>query len=183
MVPAAYVVIRSVSSPPGRYILLYPLIWLIAKSSKAAEQTVLHALFLPTPFKRALAQVNAAVESTASTKPDTAPENHSFEEVIKPGALYRECAVVNVRLPPLPAPPKEQEDAKEKAKGKKGKEKEKEDFVELEDDGELGGELLGRMVWEWYESRLKEWEAKEKAALDEEKRHAEKSAKQPESSS
>ena len=32
----------------------------------------------------------------------------------------------------------------------------------IEDDGEYGGESVGRVVWEWFETHLKMWEAKEK---------------------
>jgi hypothetical protein len=51
----------------------------------------------------------------------------------------------------------------EKAKDEKGKGKGKgkeEDAVTLDDDGEIGGEALGRMVWEMYEAELKLWEKK-----------------------
>ena len=34
--------------------------------------------------------------------------------------------------------------------------------ISLEDDGEFGGEAVGRAVWEWYEARLKEWETQDK---------------------
>ena len=53
-------------------------------------------------------------------------------------------------------------------KAKKGKAKETsskpdtEHLLEIEDDGEYGGEGIGRVVWEWFENHLKIWEAKEK---------------------
>ena len=63
----------------------------------------------------------------------------------------------------------EKDGGKGKGKGakakKQGKEKEKEDddgLLDIEDDGEYGGEGVGRLVWEWYENHLKEWEAREK---------------------
>ncbi|THH32442.1 hypothetical protein EUX98_g1714 [Antrodiella citrinella] len=155
------------------YILMYPFLWIFTKPSKTAEQTVLHTLFLPTPFKRALAQVDAATDTASAFSPSKekqeSPEDFLPEEVLKPGALYRECAVVNLRVPSLPHPPEKQEDQKAKdakKKAKKGKGKEEEEIVVLEDDGELGGESLGRMVWEWYETRLKDWETNERAQLD-----------------
>lgn len=44
----------------------------------------------------------------------------------------------------------------EKAKGK-GKEPQEQEEG-LPDDGELGGEVAGRLVWENFETELKEWE-------------------------
>lgn len=94
---------------------------LLTKSTTSAVQSVLHVLFLPTPFK-----------STPRQGTD-APE-----EVLKAGALYRECAVVNLRIPsPTTA------DASE---------------LQVPDDGELGGVHLGQAVWEGFEGALKEWE-------------------------
>lgn len=148
-------------------------------------QSVLHVLFLPTPFKRALAQVSAAADpASAASQAKTKEKGDKWEdampeEVLKPGALYRECSVVTLNLPPPSPtistndPDKKPEESKGRTKGK-GKTKEKseglEPAVELEDDGEYGGEAVGRMVWEWYEIRLKEWEAKEKAKVEAEKK-------------
>ena len=165
------------------YILLFPFIWLLAKSSEMAMQSVLHALFLPTPFKRTLAQLSASAHATADLLAESANQSpdmgqvrltaDSFTEVLKPGALYRECSVVTLPLPPLPDAPVDDEpnDAPkntEKPKAKKGKAKETsskpdtEHLLEIEDDGEYGGEGIGRVVWEWFENHLKMWEAKEK---------------------
>jgi hypothetical protein len=103
------------------YILLQPFLRLLTKSTSSAMQSVLHVLFLPTPFK-----------SNARQGTD-APE-----EVLKAGALYRECAVVNLRIPsPATA---DNADA------------------EVPDDGEFGGVHLGQAVWESFEGALKEWE-------------------------
>ncbi|KAG1740821.1 uncharacterized protein EDB91DRAFT_1131628 [Suillus paluster] len=100
------------------YILLQPLLRLLTKSTASAVQSILHVLFLPTPFK-----------STARQGTDNP------EEVLKAGALYRECAVVNLRIPsPATAD------------------------AEVPDDGELGGVHLGQAVWESFEGALKEWE-------------------------
>ncbi|KAG2118207.1 uncharacterized protein F5147DRAFT_670472 [Suillus discolor] len=94
---------------------------LLTKSTTSAIQSVLHVLFLPTPFK-----------SNARQGTD-APE-----EVLKAGAVYRECAVVNLRIPsPATA------DAAD---------------AQVPDDGELGGVHLGQAVWEGLEGALKEWE-------------------------
>ncbi|KZT22434.1 hypothetical protein NEOLEDRAFT_1137867 [Neolentinus lepideus HHB14362 ss-1] len=114
------------------YMLLQPLLRLITKSPYAAMQSALHALFLPTPYKE-----------------------HSSEaqltEVLKPGALYSECAVVILRVPPLPEAEKEKLGLKVEAEaGKQG---------EVKDDGEMGGQDVGRVVWEGFEESLKRWEA------------------------
>ncbi|KAH7883405.1 hypothetical protein F5I97DRAFT_1904799 [Phlebopus sp. FC_14] len=111
------------------YVLLQPILRLVTKSQTSAVQSVLHVLFLPTPFKR-LSQPSG---STKGPLDAAAPE-----EVLKAGALYRECAVVSLRMPVL-----EGED--------------KGDVV-MADDGELGGVRLGQSVWESFEVRLKEWE-------------------------
>ncbi|KAG2046054.1 hypothetical protein BDR06DRAFT_923103 [Suillus hirtellus] len=103
------------------YMLLQPFLRLLTKSTTSAIQSVLHVLFLPTPFK-----------SNARQGTD-APE-----EVLKAGALYRECAVVNLRIQsPATA------DAAD---------------AQVPDDGELGGVYLGQAVWEGLEGALKEWE-------------------------
>ncbi|KAG1855345.1 hypothetical protein DFJ58DRAFT_659921 [Suillus subalutaceus] len=103
------------------YMLLQPFLRLLTKSTTSATQSVLHVLFLPTPFK-----------SNARQGAD-APE-----EVLKAGALYRECAVVNLRIPsPVTADTAD---------------------AQVPDDGELGGVHLGQAVWEGLESALKEWE-------------------------
>jgi hypothetical protein len=82
--------------------------------------------------------------STASQiENDTLPE-----EILKPGALYRECAIVRLHIPdPLQNLPMS-EKGKEKGNFERG----------LLDDGELGGEVAGRLVWESFEKALKEWE-------------------------
>ena len=46
--------------------------------------------------------------------------------------------------------------------------------IEIEDDEEYGGEGVGRVVWEWYETRLKAWEAE--AQTEENNTGAEKSS-------
>ncbi|KAG2369463.1 hypothetical protein BDR07DRAFT_1477080 [Suillus spraguei] len=103
------------------YILLQPFLRLLTKSTTSTIQSVLHVLFLPTPFK-----------SNAGQGTD-APE-----EVLKAGALYRECAVVNLRIPNLATG--DTTDA------------------QVPDDGEFGGVHLGQAVWEGLEGALKEWE-------------------------
>ncbi|KAI0074863.1 hypothetical protein K474DRAFT_1647473 [Panus rudis PR-1116 ss-1] len=165
------------------YMMLYPILWLLTKSPKAAIQTVLHALFLPTPFKRAQATIAASLNPSPSTEPTTTTEeqkkknvsdweeDRTPEEVLKPGALYRECSIVRINVPPLPEDFVEKREKMQKEEQEKRKKsKLAEDAVTLEDDGEFGGEVVGRTVWEWYELKLKEWEA-------EEKRHKEKERK------
>ncbi|KAI0090879.1 hypothetical protein BDY19DRAFT_992280 [Irpex rosettiformis] len=168
------------------YLLLYPLIWLYAKSPNMATQTVLHALFLPTPFKRALAHLAAATDSSSTDKTDKTESSGvtrasgGFTEVVKPGALYRECSAVILKLAPLPdtIPPRDAQDGndaqsakdnntrkgKEKATKSDGQKKTLDEVdLEIEDDGEYGGEGVGRVVWEWYETRLKAWDSETEA--------------------
>jgi hypothetical protein len=74
--------------------------------------------------------------------------------VLKPGALYAECAVVPVRVTVTPVPP-----AKDKPKGK---DKDTQGVDEMRpDDGELGGVALGMEVWDDYERQLKMWDVAE----------------------
>jgi hypothetical protein len=130
-----------------RYIFLYPLIILCIKSSRSALQTVLHALFLPTPYK-------VPLSTDASTQ--------LRDEVLKPGALYAECAVV----PPLPIPALPLVEDEKDAKDVDG---EKEDAGGMAEDGELGGVRTGTAVWEHFERALKAWEAREPPLEQEEK--------------
>ena len=97
----------------------------------ATVQSILHVLFLPTPFK-------SSPTLAVTTSTENAPE-----EVLKAGALYRECAVVQVRIPTpdgIPSGSEEQKDGP------------------MPEDGELGGVHLGQSVWESFEVALKEWE-------------------------
>ena len=134
-------------------------------------QTVLHALFLPTPFKRALLHLaNAtAAADTASLSADSKDKaavpkpsdvSNSPVEILKPGALYRECSIVTLPVPPLPPAPDSEESANKAKKEKK--QKDEDELLEIEQDSDYGGESVGRLVWEWYENHLKEWEAREK---------------------
>lgn len=122
------------------YILLQPLLRIFAKSPNSSIQTILHTLFLPTPFKSA---------------PRTGVDQDELTtEVLKPGSLYANCAVLDLKLRPVveEEPPSEKPDPKGKAKQKE------ENSDALPDDGELGGEVLGRRVWESFEQALKVWE-------------------------
>ncbi|KAH7929511.1 hypothetical protein BV22DRAFT_1043814 [Leucogyrophana mollusca] len=137
---------------PGRssfgmtlYILSQPLLRLLTKSPASAVQSVLHVLFLPTPFKSTPKRTGAN-----STTTDALPE-----EVLKAGALYRECAVVNLRVPAPGSPRQQQMNASEDSKE-----------PPLVDDGELGGVYLGQSVWESFEVALKEWEKSNLGAED-----------------
>lgn len=176
-----------------RYVVLFPFIWLLAKSSGMAMQSVLHSLFLPTPFKRALAQLSAATNATAEASAESKGDNttkasaqtrataESFTEVLKPGALYRECSVITLSLPPLPAAPEDKElddttrndkrprGKNEKANGKNKNPSSEDELFKIEDDGEYGGEGVGRVTWEWFENHLKMWEEKEKKEKPESK--------------
>jgi hypothetical protein len=139
--------IFTILTSPCRYYLLQPLLRLLFKSPNAALQSVLHALFLPTPFKSGHAK--PAPSTGGPVENDALPE-----EILKPGALYRECAIVHLHIPSPPDPLK---DISMSDKGK-GKEKDKAFDQSLPDDGELGGEVAGRLVWESFENALKEWE-------------------------
>ncbi|KAF5354995.1 hypothetical protein D9756_005594 [Leucocoprinus leucothites] len=151
------------------YILLLPLLHVSTKSPKAAVQSILHSLFLPTPFKILSQSISDSTsepsqksqgDSSNSTpaKPTQQPTSLIREEVLKPGALYTECAVVSLDLS-IPAPPPTETESKENSSGK-GKEKGglKEEVLQITDDGEYGGEVAGRLVWEAYEAALKVWE-------------------------
>jgi hypothetical protein len=117
--------------------LINPLLRILTKSPSSALQSTLHALFLPTPFK------------SLSSSPDEA-QKRAPEEVLKPGALYVECAVAPIRMPATLAPGTEG-----KTDGSGG--------TAQRDDGELGGMALGMEVWDDYERELKVWEAAETA--------------------
>jgi hypothetical protein len=131
-----------------RYILLNPFLRLFTKSPNAALQCTLHALFLPTPFKYL-----AATSDDPERRPSDDPERRPSEEVLKPGALYAECAVVPVRMPASASPVEDK-----KTKG--GKEtKVPDNDLARSDDGELGGVKLGMQVWDDFERELTAWEA------------------------
>ena len=57
--------------------------------------------------------------------------------------MYRECAVVHVRIPTPDDTPSASDDQKDGP---------------MPDDRELGGVHLGQSVWESFEAALKEWE-------------------------
>lgn len=116
-------------------------------------QTVLHALFLPTPFKIILNEKSTPPTGDTSAVVIDKSVLEMPEEILKPGALYAECAVVRLHVPSIPVPPP-QEKVKGKGKGE-------EEALELADDGEMGGEALGRAVWEAYEAAVKVWQDRE----------------------
>lgn len=107
---------------------------------------MLHGLFVPTPFKSEARNNNETDELTV--------------EVLKPGALYADCSVV--RVTPRGQQPKQipSNDGQEKTAKGKGKRTDKLDDESgtLPDDGEMGGEPLGRQVWENFEAALRIWE-------------------------
>lgn len=123
--------------------MLNPLLRLLTKSPSSTLQSTLHALFLPTPFK------------FLSFAPDD-PQKRAPEEVLKPGAIYAECAVAPIRIPVALAPPAEEIDGG-------GNGKTPDSGTAQRDDGELGGMALGMQVWDDYERELKVWEAAEAA--------------------
>jgi hypothetical protein len=99
-------------------------------------------LFLPTPFK---------IISAPSLSP---PSTTTKSEILKPGALYANCAVVKLAVPTPSMPKSSDKKGKQKEDGMEGNGKQE----KIEDDGELGGELAGRLVWEEFEVTLKTWE-------------------------
>ncbi|KAI6046247.1 hypothetical protein EDC04DRAFT_2887935 [Pisolithus marmoratus] len=121
---------------PSRYLLLQPLLRILTKSPTSTVQSVLHDLFLPTPFKRITQSSSTGTRTSGS---DTA------QVVLKAGALYRECAVVSVRIPLLESA---------SSTNDRGDPKD----TTMIDERELGGIHLGQAVWEVFEARLKEWE-------------------------
>ncbi|PFH47364.1 hypothetical protein AMATHDRAFT_77243 [Amanita thiersii Skay4041] len=140
------------------YLLLQPFLRVLTKSPTAAMQSVLHALFLPTPFK-GLGHVKFTPPGSTTEDGHTAdtPVPQTSEEVLKPGSLYRECAVVPLRVP-LPVEATQATDSQKRTpETQLGGEAPKE-VLNVPDDGELGGELTGRLVWEAYEEALKSWE-------------------------
>lgn len=166
------------------YLLLQPLLRLATKTPTNAMQTVLHALFLPTPFKHSKSEEveekegNGKPSATSANKEPPAPAPKPIStlpfEVLKPGALYRECAVVQLKVPPPTDDQLEQLKQQDQAKaskkkasvngktakgaGSKSSAPEVEEVLDLEQDGEYGGEVAGRLVWEAYEDALKVWE-------------------------
>ena len=166
-----------------RYFLLQPILWIFTKSPSSAQQTIFHVLCLPTPFKILSQATDLSSNKDATTKErlvDTSLLEMS-EEVLRPGALYAECATVGLTVNILPEVVEDDKRAQErtandsKKKGK-GKASLKDEVINITDDGEYGGELAGRLVWESYERALKVWEKetppterdKEKAKSDKE---------------
>ena len=107
---------------------------------------MLHGLFLPTPFK-----------SETHNKAET---DELTVEVLKPGALYADCSVVRVTPGAHPSKQTPSKDGQGKVAMEKGKQTDKAEGKSgiLPDDGEMGGESLGRQVWENFEAALRAWE-------------------------
>jgi hypothetical protein len=78
----------QLSFPPSYYIIIFPFLLIITKSTRAATQSILYALFLPHPRK-----VNPAL-SVKSETGDSAKHQNVDGRVIEGGMLYRDCAVV-----------------------------------------------------------------------------------------
>jgi len=143
-------------------------------------QTVLHVLFLPTPFK-VLSQTIGLSAKKESQTPIDASDLKLPEEVLRPGSLYAECAMVQLKITlPQDAIDADKRTGQQKKEDKKGKGKAPltEEVLDIVDDGEYGGELAGRLVWESYEQALKIWEKdttpterdKEREKVDQERR-------------
>jgi hypothetical protein len=124
-------------------------------------QTVLHALFLPTPFKVLSQSTTGTIDErpkSAKGSPIDASVTEMPEEVLKPGALYGDCAVVRLRVPLTPSAVEQLASEKQKEKEEKKGKNMTEEVLEIKDDSEFGGEVMGRLVWEAYEEALKSWE-------------------------
>ena len=128
-----------------RYFILQPLLWVLTKSLASGIQSVLHGLFLPTPFKSQGGN-NGSTDELAA-------------EVLRPGALYADCSVVRVALDARTYSKTPSRGGRNEAAKGKGKQTDKmEDSGNLPDDGEMGGEPVGRQVWENFEAALRIWE-------------------------
>ena len=82
--------------------------------------------------------------------------------MLKPGALYAECAtVVGLKVPP-PPPTLSEEKTRKDHHNQAGKQKQHASTegttARLPGDEEFGGERAGTMVWEAYEAALRVWE-------------------------
>jgi len=126
------------------YLLLFPIIFLLSKTSFSALQTVLHVLFVPTRAKLRASELSLS-------DPKRAQDPASLEEEIRclvPGGLYANCGVVRVKLPSVPL------NSNAEKKAEKSGEKE-----------EDPSDVLGREVWEMMEREIKEWDESEKQRL------------------
>jgi hypothetical protein len=176
----------------NRYLVLQPLLRIFTKSPFSAIQSILHVMFLPTPFK-ILSQTTVASSTQksgdhAAKIPVAVSASSIPEEMLKPGALYAECAAVKLNVAiPADIVAKDLQERKEAALNKKRKGKGKasdekslqEEVLDIEDDGEYGGELAGRLVWEEYEGALKVWEKENPGKPEEKKPTAEPPVTQP----
>ena len=173
-----------------RYLISQPFLRVFTKSPTAAIQSILHVLFLPTPFKL-LSQTtfvptstSNSTSSTSTANPDGAnkssqpqgPIDASLldipEEVLVPGALYTDCAVVVNLAVKLDSPDIQTQvngEVKPGAETPMNEETRRRGVIELSDDSEYGGELAGRLVWEAYEAGLKVWERENPRPVVEEK--------------
>ena len=67
------------------YLLLLPVLYIFAKSASSAIEPILHALFVPTPFK----------QKVTVGKDNKGPlEDSQPEEVLQPGAITFFCNMV-----------------------------------------------------------------------------------------
>lgn len=76
-------------------------------------------------------------------------------------------------MPPPPTPPET-----DSGEGKKEKEGSDAEVPKKIDDGEMGGEVLGTLVWDEYERELKTWEEEEDRRMKEEKEREANEAKE-----
>ena len=95
------------------------------------------------------------------------------EEVLVPGALYADCAVVVNLMVKLDnnahIQPQVNDEVTSKTKTSMNGEERGREAIELPDDGKYGGELAGRLVWEAYEAGLKVWEKENPRPVEEER--------------
>ncbi|KAF9486459.1 hypothetical protein BDN70DRAFT_793802 [Pholiota conissans] len=188
--------LADLMSPTGSYLgvfvylVLQPLLRILTKSPIAAVQSVLHVLFLPTPFKipsqTTIASSIKRADDNTSQAPIGLRASSIAEEMLKPGALYANCAVVKLDVKiPTDVMEKDLQERKEatlnksKGKGKENDDKSLQEVLDIKDDGEYGGELAGRLIWEEYEGALKIWEQENPGKPEEKKETVQPPVAQP----
>ena len=127
-------------------------------------------------------------KSTTTSKSNSTPSTSTSssnaalldtpEEVLVPGALYADCAVVvnlavkldnpNIQQMQMNDKVRKSEAAETSTTNKETKRGGGGEVIELPDDGEYGGELAGRLVWEAYEAGLKVWESENPRPVEKE---------------
>jgi len=134
------------------YIILFPFLYLFTKSPQSAIQTVLHVLSVPRPMSRHsvpigedVAQVPESLSPSSSREKPRTARVVEDEEVLVPGALYADCALIKPHLRTDLHRDSSESGTKQPA------------IVDEQELG-LGDEPIGRKVWEVMEEGVKVWE-------------------------